>query len=120
MTRATDLNNVQVVEHSKEEVMNLKQSWIKLYFTQKINGYKQQDKKANREYENKDYIHTEWFKSQYRDNKNCPLCNTLFEVSILKDNKVTSNITADRKDNKQPHTVPNCQLMCIKCNVTKK
>ena len=45
LTRSTNLNNVQIYEHSKEEVMSLKRSWVRLYFNQKIQGYKQQDKK---------------------------------------------------------------------------
>ena len=45
LTRSTDLNNVQIYKHSKEEVMSLKRSWVRLYFNQKIQGYKQQDKK---------------------------------------------------------------------------
>lgn len=120
LTRATDLNNVQIFEHSVKELMSLKKSWVRLYFNQKVQGYKHQDKKAGRQYNNEDYIDPEWFKIQYRDHKNCPSCNKLFEVSILEDNKVTSNITADRIDNKQPHTISNCQLMCTKCNVTKR
>ena len=52
--------------------------------------------------------------------KCCSLCNKLFEVSILEDNKVTSNITAHRIDNKQAHVLSNCRLMCIKCNISKK
>ena len=32
LTRSTDLNNVQIYEHSKEEVMSLKRSWVRLYF----------------------------------------------------------------------------------------
>ena len=99
--------------------MTLKSSWVKLYFTQKVNGYKQ-DKNAGRKYEIKDYIDAEWFKLQYRDNKNCSLCKTLFDVTIEKDNAVKSNITADRKDNKYAHTIKNCQLMCIKCNISKR
>lgn len=120
LTRAKDMKNVQVFEHSDQEVMSLKKSWVKLYFTQKVNGYKQQDKKAGRQYDNKDYIDAEWFKVQYRDHKHCPLCKTLFKVTIQKDNKVISNITADRKDNKKAHTISNCQLMCLKFNVSKR
>ena len=53
-------------------------------------------------------------------NKKCPLCNVLFDVSILEDNKVTSNITADRMDNNKPHTKSNCKLACVSCNVAKR
>ena len=58
---------------------------------------------------------------QYRDNKSCLLCKTLFdEVSILEDNKVTSDINNDKKDNGQAHAIKISQLMCIKYNVTRK
>lgn len=115
LTRATALKNVQIFEHSVYELMNLKKSWVKLYFTQKIQGYKQQDKKAGRN-EIKDYIDAEWFKTQYRTHKNCSLC----EVSILRDHKVTSNITADRIDNNKSHVKSNSRLMSIKCNTSKQ
>ena len=75
LTRSTDLNNVQIFEHSKEEVMSLKRSWVRLYFNKKIQGYKQQDKKNGRQHNSDDYIDPEWFKLQYRTNKKCPLCN---------------------------------------------
>ena len=57
---------------------------------------------------------------QYSNNKKCPLCNVLFEVSILEDNKVTSNITADRMDNNKPHIKSNCKPTCVSCNVAKR
>ena len=120
LTRSTDLNNVQIYEHSKEEVMSLKRSWVRLYFNQKIQGYKQQDKKNGRQHNSDDYIDPEWFKLQYRTNKKCPLCNVSFEVSILEDNKVTSNITADRIDNNKPHIKSNCKLACVSCNVANR
>ena len=120
LTRAKYLKNVQVFEHSRHEVMSLRKSWVKLYLRNKVNGYKQQDKRAGREYVNKDYIDVEWFKTQYRDNKSCPLCRAPFEVVIENDNNVTSNITVDRKDNRQAHIVSNCQLMCVKCNNSKR
>ena len=121
LTRSTDLNNVQIIEHSKEEVMSLKRSWVRLYFNKKIQGYKQQDKKKNgRQHNSDDYIDPEWFKLQYRTNKKCPLCSVPFEVSILEDNKVTSNITADRIDNNKPHIKSNCKLACVSCNVANR
>lgn len=120
ITRATDLNNVQIFEYSEREVMSLKRSWVRLYFSHKVQGYKHQDNKAGRQYNNKDYIDPVWFKIQFRNHKCCPLCGCLFEVSILEDNRVTSNITADRIDNIKPHTISNCRLMCTKCNISKR
>ena len=57
---------------------------------------------------------------QYRDNKSCLLCKTLFWCLILEDNKVTSDINNDKKDNGQAHAIKISQLMCIKYNVTRK
>ena len=120
LTRSTNLNNVQIYEHSKGEVMSLKRSWVRLYFKQKIHGYMQQDKTKGRQHTSDDYIDPEWFKLQFRTQKQCPLCDVLFEVSIHEDNKVTSNITADRIDNHKPHIKSNCQLVCVSCNVAKR
>ena len=120
LTRSTNLNNVQIYEHSKGEVMSLKSSWVRLYFRQKINGYIQQDKKRSRYNTSDDYIDPDWFKLQYKTNKKCPLCNVVFEVKIHEDNKVTSNISADRIDNNKPHIKSNCQLACVACNVAKR
>ena len=78
---------------------------------------RKQDKKNGRQQNSVDYIDPEWFKLQYMTNKMCPLCNVLFEVSILEDNMVMSNITADRMDNSKPHTKSNCKLACVSCNV---
>ena len=120
LTRSTNLNNVQIYEHSKGEVMSLKRSRVRVYFNKKIHGYKQQDKKNGRQHTSDDYIDPEWFKLQYRTHKKCPLCDVLFEVKIQEDNKVTSNITADRIDNNKPHIKSNCKLACLSCNVTKR
>ena len=64
LTRAMDLKNVHVFEHSEEELMSLKRSRVKLYFNHKVQGYKQIDNKTGRHY-NK-YIDAEWFKVQHR------------------------------------------------------
>ena len=90
------------------------------FIKQKKHGYMQQDKKKGRQNKSDDYIDPEWFKLQYRTHKNCPLCNLFFEVKINEDNKVTSNITADRIDNNEPHIKSNCQLICVSCNVAKR
>ena len=119
LTRSTNLKNVQIYKHSIDEVMSLKNSRVKLYFNQKIQGYKQQDKKSGKQHNSDDYIDPEWFKLQYRIHKKCPLCNVLFEYYIINDNKVTSNITADRIDNNKPHIKSNCKLACVSCNVAK-
>jgi len=118
VSRTDDLSKVQVFEHNNIEVDSLKRSWTMLYFKNKIIGYKNQDKKMNRDTTSDDYIDLEWIKLQYRDNKTCPLCKCLFET-IIGDNTVTSNITVDRFNNTLPHTKSNCRLMCLNCNRIK-
>ena len=45
--------------------MSLKRSWVRLYLNQKVQGYKQQDKKAGIHYNNKDYIDPECIGVRY-------------------------------------------------------
>jgi hypothetical protein len=90
-----------------------------LYFKNKLNGYKQQDKKMNRDTTSEDYIDLYWVKLQYREHKTCPLCKCLFETRIDGDNMVKSNITVDRINNMLPHVKENCRLMCLNCNRAK-
>ena len=46
--------------------MALNGSCVRLYFDQKVQGHKQQENKAGRYYNNKDYIDPERFKIQYK------------------------------------------------------
>ncbi|DAC81756.1 TPA_asm: S1H [Trichoplax MELD virus] len=119
LTRGTNFKNVQIYEHSQKEVMSLNESWVKLYFKNKIEGYRSQDRAAGRK-NDKDYIDIDWIQLQLEKCTSCPLCNTLFEATIKKDKTVNSNITVDRIDNKLPHVKSNCRLMCLRCNVRKR
>ena len=116
LTRATDLDNVTIYEHSSEEVKALASSKVEQYFKLKVEGYKAQDKKANREYDDEDYISAPWIKEQFLTCKACPTCRKLFERSLDAHNDVKTNITADRIDNKIAHVKNNCKLVCIECN----
>ena len=60
LTRATNLNNVTIFMHSHEKNSRFENSKIKQYFKIKIQGYKSQDKKANREFKEENYITVDW------------------------------------------------------------
>ena len=96
-------------------------SKIRFYFSQKIGCYKAQDNKANRKWEEDDYITTEWIKDQWSKLpvKCCPMCRCPFEKYLDENKKCKTNSTVDRLDNRIAHIKSNCQLMCVKCNITK-
>ena len=109
ISRATDLNNITIFEHSKEEVRDLKCC--------KIQGYKEQDRKCYRKFKKEDYIDYNWVRKQ---GMHCIKCNKLFDISFDKNNNVTSDMTIDRINNNVAHVKDNCQIMCLQCNCTKR
>ena len=117
ITRATDFNNVTIFEHSPEEVRSLKYCRIKQYINLKINGYKEQDKKCYRGFQKDDYVDFGWVVEQGR---HCVKCNKVFDFSFDKNNHVQSDFTIDRIMNNVAHIKPNCQVMCLQCNCTKR
>jgi hypothetical protein len=120
ITRARKLENVSVCIHSEAEIGNLSRSRIKQYFNFKVDSYKRQDKKVNREYNNDDYINEQWITEKVNDCKlYCCYCKKHMELYIDEDGNVQSNITVDRLNNKLAHIKSNCQITCLKCNLTK-
>ena len=91
--------------------LNAKYKMINNYFSNKIDGYKKQDLKCNRDI-NHNYVNVEWLRSCL--SKSCS-CGDVFEITNNK-NVITSNITANRIDNDLSHTIDNIIPMCIICN----
>ena len=145
LTRARALKNVTFFIHNKNEVENLTSSRIRLYFTEKIRGYKYQDKKANRrpdvwditpptEYYElgfltdilyngyvklMEYVNEDWIFNKIVQCKNkCNKCRKQMEI-VIDDGDVYSNLTVDRIDNNLSHFKNNCQLLCHSCNSSK-
>lgn len=126
ITRARELDNINIFIHSDNEINNLNKSKIKQYFNLKINGYIQQDKKTNR-YNPDNYIDFKWFKynlffiNENNDGKNsyCPKCNIILDLDYDINNNITSNISADRIDNSKGHNKDNIKILCVDCNKKK-
>lgn len=116
ITRATDLNNITIFEHSEQEKTALYYAKIRQYFRLKIEGYERQDKKAGREWKAGEYITNVWLSNELKKHNKCSNCKKLYEIDIDDDNKVRSNITVDRINNDRPHIINNCQLRCLACN----
>ena len=112
ITRCDDFNKVLFfVSDAFEKEMDKKM--IMDYFENKVQGYKQQDRKANREINDDMYIDTMWCLKRMRGN--CQKCGVKFEFSTIR-GKLCSNFTAQRVDNELCHSVDNCVAWCRYCN----
>jgi hypothetical protein len=61
-----------------------------------------------------DYITYDWIKEQLKINKICKYCKSHFDISDCE------SFSVDRIDNELPHTKMNCEIICRRCNVSKK
>jgi hypothetical protein len=123
ITRARDLKKVNIFATPEKEKEVLKQSMIERYYKDKIEGYKRQDRIANRNIINNKYIDCEWIEEKLGDiidchDKKCSSCHKKYYI-ILNQGIVYSNISVDRIDNKQSHHKDNCQILCVDCNKAK-
>jgi hypothetical protein len=132
LTRTDDLNKITIFEHDEHEVHHLSLSKRRQYFAQKVEGYKVQDRKANRTWndveENPEdpeecyypYVSPEWIRDQAnKQDMECCICKVPLEISLDNGN-VHSNVTVDRIDNALPHIKTNCRLTCVKCNCGRR
>ena len=112
ITRATDLNNVSFYKYDDDDD-DFNKNCIYNYLKRKVEGYKEQDRKAKRKIDHKNYITADWLLD--RLNGHCELCNVDFYVKSINGN-IRTNLTAQRKFNDQTHTISNCIAYCKKCN----
>jgi len=93
-----------------------------MYFKNKIDNYKLQDKKAGRQWKEDEYVTLDWILDEWRKlpTKCCPSCRTPFEKYLNEYNQVRTNVTIDRLNNNLSHVKDNSQLLCVNCNVTKR
>ena len=109
ITRATDLNNVWFIKYNEKPFDDKP---IRSYLHKKIEGYKLQDKKAQRIISN-NYVTVDWLMKSV--NKSCCECGCNLELN-LNSSFPTSNITAQRLDNSIDHNIDNIIPMCDICN----
>ena len=119
ITRTTDLNNITIFEHDMKEVSRFQTSFVNLYFKNKVENYKEQDNKAERKFDEKEYIDYKWIVAEYEANQICPLCSEFMALDLNEAGRITSNISVDRVDNSISHVKSNCKLMCVSCNCAK-
>ena len=113
VTRARNLDNVRLFLNAENNT-NLEYQYIDCYLQQKITAYKQQDKKARRFiFLKQQYVSVEWLSSCF--GRCCTKCGDTFSCEV-KGSKVSSNLTANRVDNRKPHYIDNIIPLCVNCN----
>ena len=117
ITRARDLNRVKFFRYNKDTDDELNEKFIMSYFERKIENYKFQDRKDNREIPKECYVNKQWFIDNIKNQ--CNYCGCGFTVSMNKGN-VSTNLTAQRKSNSEPHTLDNIIPFCKRCNCSCK
>ena len=116
ITRCVDLNNVSFYENTEAEQDRVEQKLIN-YFKNKIEGYKQQDKRNLREINLDNYVDVDWCMDRLKSTCGKCGCDFYFET---KQGVVTSNFTAQRTDNLYPHSKDNIIAYCNYCNCSSK
>ena len=77
--------------------------------------FRSQDKTAGRTI-SKNYVTRDWLKSQF--GKSCSGCGDCLSFEMV-NNKIESNLTADRIDNELDHNLENIVPLCVSCNCAK-
>ena len=116
LTRCVDFKNVKFYRNKdfdKEMEMNM----YRRYFENKIEGYKNQDRKNQLEIDEDNYVDVQWCMD--RMTSNCQKCNTWFDFNI-KNGRLNSDFTAQRLDNELCHSKSNCTHYCWYCNCSSR
>ena len=111
LTRNRDMKNYRCDVQSKDAIPEADAN-------RAIVGYMLQDGRANRAFNEADYIDVPWILKQSIKQKHvCVRCNDVMRYGNVPGDP--RNWTVDRKDNAVAHTRKNCCLMCHNCNVSK-
>ena len=114
ITRCVDFRKVRFFKNDDLD-KPMDKNMIMIYFQNKVESYKIQDRRAQREINEGEYISAEWCLQQFR--ARCQKCNSPFNFET-KQGKLCSNFTAQRLCNFRPHEVDNCIAYCVYCNVS--
>ena len=116
ITRCVDFKNVSFYENSEAEQDRVEQQ-LKTYFKNKIEGYKQQDKRNLREINLDNYVDVDWCMG--RLSGTCGKCGCDFYFETKKGN-INSNFSCQRVDNAFAHSKDNIIAFCCWCNCASK
>ena len=113
ITRATDLNKVKFYKYDRDVTSRFNKQCIYHYLERKVKRLQEQDRKGKRKVDHKNYITADWLLGKL--NGCCERCSIDFYVKTCKGN-ISTNLTAQRKNNNDCHTIDNCIAYCKTCN----
>ncbi len=105
ITRTTNLKNVNIF------VNDLHSENINEIIRNRINGHIVADAEAGRKFEKAEYVTIDWVKTKLEKVKTCKICLSGLDYD---------SFSIDRINNALAHTQGNCQIICRRCNVSKK
>lgn len=111
ITRATSLSQIYIYTGSYPYQDSLKK--LKWEITKRIDAHKTSDALNDKPFFGK-YVSVEWVLKKLKKCKLCKFCNKHFDASN------PESFSIDRKDNNIGHLEMNCQIICRRCNVSKK
>ena len=114
ITRCVDFRKVRFYSNPSFD-KQMDKNMIMRYFRNKVEGYRAQDKRSNRDVDESKYIDAEWCLRQMRGN--CQKCNTPFNFEV-KQGKLCSNFSCQRLDNSIAHHTDNSTSFCVYCHVS--
>lgn len=109
ITRAVRFTDIKILNKT------LSQHHIVRSIKKMIMGYKNQDQKAGRQFNELEYVDIPWVYHRIDASDRCRGCGLgmTFESGNQK-------ITVQRKNSALPHTKENCELLCLSCNRAAK
>ena len=117
LTRCRDLSKVKFFKYSKDTSDDFNQKLIMSYYNRKIESYKLQDRKANKQIPKEGYVNTDWFLNNITNS--CNYCGCGFTIDINRGG-IKSNLTCQRVNNEEAHTLDNIVPYCVRCNCSSK
>ena len=117
ITRTRELSKVKFFKYSSDTSDDFNQKLIMSYFNRKIEGYKLQDRKGKRMIPKEGYVNAEWFLKNITNS--CNYCGCGFSLDINRGG-IRSNLTCQRVNNEEAHTLDNIVPYCRICNCSCK
>ena len=87
------------------------------YYNRKVENYKLQDRKGGRQIPKEGYVNTDWFLNNITNS--CNYCGCGFTIDINRGG-IKSNLTCQRVNNEESHTLDNIVPYCRRCNCSCK
>jgi len=108
ITRATSLDNINIFLGEEFDVNEISKTIDKM-----IESHINNDLQKNRKIYGT-YVNRKWVMDELKKYKKCRICKNYLDISNME------SFSIDRKDNNICHSVENCQIICRRCNISKK